>query len=317
MSYQYRDSVKSAPESVTSSQQELVLPRIPPKTAVHTEQHTPISIQHSYNVIIFPDIRNDVTGDELLARDENRVEQLTRFCESYRDWQIRLMLIVVAKYIPIHLVGLFDTVLLPYLHSLRQEPLLDTQSVDRNATIARSLSLTPESGRDQLRELNLPRLTLSVNSSYFRYAEQMQTAKYAKKVKRAKRPKTVTLVAEFRSELLCFRRWVGCYGCQPLLLIKFLSWLVKRSSSSQLLLLASCLQERLKQDVDTHQLPDALMIKVFSFLDPLSLVCVSAVSKSWRDLSLNANLWKCHVSTVNGDIEGRRIHDRIISISFR
>ena len=306
MSYKYRNSVKSAPESVTSSEKELVhLPRIPPKTSnlttAHTGQFTPIHFhsQHSYNVIVLPDTHDDVTSNELRIRDENRLEQLTIFCESYRDWQIRLMLIVIAKYIPIHTARLFDTVLLPYLHSLRHTALLDTQLVDRNATIARSLALTPESGRNQLRELNIPKLTISVNASDFCQADHKRTAKYAKKVRR---PKTVTLVGEFRSELQSCRRWVACSSCQPLLLIRFLSWLVKRSSTSQLQLLASCLQERLNEKVDVLSLPDTVLTKVFSFLDPASLSFASAVNKSWRDLALDPNLWKHHVSTLECEL---------------
>ena len=294
MSYQYRNSVKSAPGSMTSSEQELVyFPRIRPQTPNLTTSHT----QHTYNVIVLPDTQ-DLASNEFIARDKTRFEQLTTLCEGYRDWQIRLMLVVIAKYIPMHTARLFDTVLLPYLHSDTHKVILDTQSVDRNAIIARSLSLTPESGRTQLRELDIPRLTLSVSSSDFYPTDQLQTTRRAKRAKRAKkvkRPKTVTLVGEFRSELQCARRWVGDDGSRSLL-IRFLSWLVKRSSPSQLQLFASCLQERLNEKVELICLSDTLMTKVFSFLDPVSLCRVSAVSRSWRDLALDPTLWRHHVS---------------------
>ena len=272
---QQRDAISSAPECVTETIS--YTPIVSPRTslpAIHTGPliRSPPDT-HSFECVVLPELLDDVASEELLAREEQRIAQMTSWCEKYRDWQTRLVLVVIAKYSAIQIVHLFNTVLLPYLH-----PHKYTDSVFLSGN---------------LRQLDISSLPLTVKSADFFPSEQLG---WRRKVKRVKRPKTIVLVKEFRKELKCLQRWVGYPWYTPLLLIKFIGGLVRVSSHSQLQLFASCLQERLTDRVELYFLSDATLTKIFSYLDPHSLSLVSAVSKSWRVLALNSQLWRQHVS---------------------
>ena len=275
---QQRDTISSAPECVTETVPSYT-PLAPPSTSLPVIHTGPLirsrpDTQHSFESVVLP--VDGVAKEELLAREEQRIGQMTSWCEKYRDWQTRLVLVVIAKYSAIQIVHLFNTVLLPYLH-----PHKYTDSVFLNGN---------------LKQLDISSLPLSVRSADFFPSEQLR---WRRKVKRVKRPKTIVLVREFRDELKSLQRWVGYSWYTPLLLIKFIGGLVRVSSHSQLQLFASCLQERLTDRVELYFMSDATLTKIFSYLSPHSLSLVSAVSKSWRVLALNSQLWRQHVSTVD------------------
>ncbi|KAI6656820.1 Mitochondrial division protein 1-like [Oopsacas minuta] len=283
MSDEYRDSIRSAPDNLTEDLSHL--PFLPPRTslsAIHTEQyiHTPKPSDNSIGVIVLPELAVDVTSNELIAREQQRLNQLTRWSEKYRDWQVRLVLVVIAKYIPMRLVRLFNTILIPYLHPYKY--------TDYIPTIANT------------RQLDIATIPLSVKSADFYSADQL--GKVRKVKKKVKRPGTIFLVQEFRTELQCFQKWITC-DYAPLLLIKFIAGLVRICSYSQLQLFASYLQERMCKKLELHFLPDTILTRVFSYLDPYSLYSASAVSKCWRKLALDPELWRQHVK-IFGEREG-------------
>lgn len=63
-------------------------------------------------------------------------------------------------------------------------------------------------------------------------------------------------------------------------------------SPEELIFLANCIQQRLKDIKDINRLPDKLMLNIFSYLDVNSLLKCSQVCKCWRLLAKNNTLWK-------------------------
>lgn len=275
--YNQQREIRSAPECETGTipsytpltAPKTFLPVIPTGQLIRSRTNT----QHSFEPVVLPELLDALASEELLAREEHRIGQMTSWCEKYRDWQTRLVLVVIAKYSAIQIIHLFNTVLLPYLH-----PHKYTDSVFLNGNF---------------KQLDISALPLSVKSADFYPSEQLG---WRMKVKRVKRPRTIVLVKEFRNELKSLQRWVGHPWYRPLLLIQFIGGLVRVRSHSQLQLFASCLQERLADRVELYFLSDATLTKIFSYLNPHSLSLVSAVSKSWRVLALNSQLWRQHVS---------------------
>ena len=306
MSCETRSSSRSAPEiTIPSKPGSLHLPPISPTHPPRTSTLPPFPGEHAftpsptstYDIIVLPQTPNSVTESASLVRDEVRLEQLWQWTGRYRDWQIRLMLAVIAQFCKLHIIDCFNTILLPFLSSAKYNTFLNPTDTGVETSLSRSLSLTPHAARRSYAHVNIPHLPLSVHSSdFFPKQEIPRSYMQRRNFKPVKRPKTGILVGKFRSELKAISRWMSEDWNRPLTLVRFLCELVKRCSVSQLHFFAGCLQKRLNARVDISCLSDSLLMHVFSFLDPRTLSQVLLVNRRWRGLALNPIMWRNKVS---------------------
>ncbi|XP_028409821.1 F-box/WD repeat-containing protein 7-like isoform X2 [Dendronephthya gigantea] len=74
--------------------------------------------------------------------------------------------------------------------------------------------------------------------------------------------------------------------------VHIISEVIKSSDPEQINFFAQCLIQRLKDHTDLSILPDQTLLKIFSTLDAKTLCQISQVSKRWRYLAEDGELWR-------------------------